>query len=201
MSFFTTVNSVHAIKEKSDVVFIYVTGIMPRKLDFRYLKSLNNGDEALFSAANREVKTKQFVVFAAMSVLALIFGHNNVLFGVPFFVIGLVYFTYKDDILPISYYLAAYQEYRKFAVKRSKEKRQEGVKISDITDSIRRVVLSPEFEVSLAGSGAAAAGFYGIYLGISTLNLVALIIGAVLVALGIVLVLSAATPFLSKLMK
>jgi hypothetical protein len=162
-------------------------------MQFSYLKSISASDEALFSFAGKEVKTKQILVFAAMAILALILIHRSVILAIPFFVLGIVYMNYSDDIMPLSSYLSLLQEYRKLTKKEEKKKKIEKEPATKLTIRI-------PIEVQLAGASilTLGAGFYGIYSSLSSLNLFGIVFGAVLIAIGIVVLLALVTPFLNK---
>ena len=160
-------------------------------MPFSYLQSINSQDEALFSGFGREIKTKQLVAFMGLVIIALILIHRSPVLAVPFVVMGLVYVNYSDDVMPISSYLAALQEFRKYS--KAKTKVQEVQRKREI-----KITVPTEVQVAGVGLVAVASGFYGIYSSIASLNLVGLVIGSVLVGIGIVVLLSVFAPFLNK---
>jgi len=168
-------------------------------MEFSYLKSISSSDEALFSSFGREVKTKQILTFAGLAILALILVHRNVLLAIPFFLLGLVYLNYNDDILPLTSYLSLLQEYRKLSKKEHKKtiKTTEGEEKRKLKISIHIPI-----EVQLAGVSVLTlgAGFYGMYTSLSTVNFFGIVFGAILIGIGIVILLALVTPFLNKVL-
>ena len=168
-------------------------------MEFRYLKSISSSDEALFSGFGREVKTKQILVFAGLAILALILIHRNVLFAIPFFLLGLVYMNYKDDVMPLSNYLALLQEYRKLS---KKQQKKTIVTTTGMEKHKLKISIQIPIEVQLAGVSilTLGAGFYGMYTSLSTINFFGIVFGAVLIGIGVVILLALVTPFLNKVL-
>jgi hypothetical protein len=168
-------------------------------MEFSYLKSISSSDETLFSGFGREVKTKQILTFAGLAILALVLVHRNVLFAIPFFLLGLVYLNYNDDILPLTSYLSLLQEYRKLSKKENKKtiKTTEGEEKRKLKISVHIPV-----EVQLAGVSVLTlgAGFYGMYTSLSTVNFFGIVFGAILIGIGVVILLALVTPFLNKVL-
>ena len=160
-------------------------------MQFSYLKSINASDEALFSFAGKEVKTKQILAFAALAIIALILIHRSVILAIPFFILGIIYMNYSDDIMPLSNYLSLLQEYRKL----TKKEQKKVVKKTNPKLSIHIPI-----EIQLAGSSilTLGAGFYGVYSSLNTLNVFGIVFGSVLIAIGIVILLALVSPFLNK---
>jgi len=167
-------------------------------MEFRCLKSISSSDEALFSGFGRELKTKQVLVFAGLAILALILIHRNVLFAIPFFLLGLVYLNYKDDVLPLSNYLALLQEYRKLSKKQQKKTINT---IEEIEKRKPKISIHIPIEVQLAGVSVLTlgVGFYGLYSSLNTINFFGIIFGAILIGIGIVILIALVTPFLNRL--
>jgi hypothetical protein len=168
-------------------------------MEFSYLKSISSSDEALFSGFGREVKTKQILVFAGLAILALVLVHRSVLLAIPFFLLGLVYLNYNDDILPLTSYLSLLQEYRKLSKKEHKKtiKTTEGEEKRKLKISIHIPI-----EVQLAGVSVLTlgAGFYGMYTSLSTVNFFGIVFGAILIGIGVVILIALVTPFLNKVL-
>ncbi|ACP55439.1 hypothetical protein [Saccharolobus islandicus] len=162
-------------------------------MPFSYLKSISASDEALFSFAGKEVKTKQILAFAALVILALILIHRSVILAIPFFVLGLVYMNYSDDIMTLSSYLSLLQEYRKLTKKEPKPKTIKAPK-PKIT------IPTTEVQLAIASVITLGSGFYGIYSSISSLNFVGMVFGSILIALGIIILLALISPFLNKVL-
>lgn len=160
-------------------------------MQFSYLKSISASDEALFSFAGKEVKTKQILVFAALVILALILIHRSVILAIPFFILGIIYMNYSDDIMPLSNYLSLLQEYRKLMKKEPKE-------VSRKTNPKPSIHIPIEIQLAGASILTLGAGFYGMYTSFNTLNIFGIVFGAVLTAIGIVILLALVTPFLNK---
>jgi|BEDMetMinimDraft_2_1075160.scaffolds.fasta_scaffold00272_9 hypothetical protein len=160
-------------------------------MSFSYLKSLSASDEALFSGVGREVKTKQILVFAALAIIALILIHRSVILAIPFFVLGIIYMNYSDDIMPLTSYLSLLQENRKL----TKKEQKMVVKKTKPDISIHIPI-----EIQLAGASilTLSTGFYGVYSSLNTLNVFGIVFGSVLIAIGIVILLALVTPFLNK---
>jgi hypothetical protein len=166
-------------------------------MEFSYLKSISSSDEALFSGFGREIKSKQILVFAGLAILALILVHRNILFAIPFFLLGLVYLNYSDDVLPLSSYLALLQEYQKL----SKNQQKKTIKsIEEVEKPKPKISIHIPIEVQLAGVSilTLGAGFYGLYISLSSINFFGIIFGAVLIGIGIVILLALVTPFLNR---
>ncbi|MEM0373882.1 MAG: hypothetical protein QXO96_04950 [Sulfolobales archaeon] len=168
---------------------------MPRKMQFSYLKSISSSDEALFSGLGKEIKTKQILVFAGLAIMALIVVHRSVILAIPFFLVGIVYLNYSDDIMPLSNYLTALQEYRKLKPKVQKQKAQRkkerSIRLSKIPTEVQLVMVSVISMVS---------GFYGIYQSIYSINVIGIVVGSILVGLGLVILLVIVSPFLNRIL-
>jgi hypothetical protein len=147
----------------------------------------------LFSSLGREIKTKQILTFAAMAVLALILVHRSVVLAIPFFLLGLIYLNYRDDVMPLTSYLLLLQQYRKLTKKEHK-------KIEKKSPSMKVAIHIP-IEVQLVGVSVVSmtSGFYVIYTSLSSLNLFGIVFGSILTAIGIVILLALLTPFLNKI--
>ncbi|BCU68616.1 hypothetical protein HS7_20530 [Sulfolobales archaeon HS-7] len=130
-----------------------------------------------------------------MAIIALIVVHRSVILAIPFFLAGIVYVNYSDDIMPLSNYLATLQEYRKLKqpkiqkqkVEREKER---NIKLPKIPTEVQLVMVSV---VSIA------SGFYGIYQSFS-INIIGIIVGSVLVGLGLVILLAIVSPLLNGIL-
>lgn len=173
-------------------------------MNFSYLKSINSMDEALFSGAGREIKTKQIITFAGLSILSLILVHKSIFLALPFFLLGLVYLNYHDDVLPLSSYLSVLQQYRKLKKKQTVQKKQTRLNVrSSHLKFSRSIIKLPSIptEIQLLATGVVTilAGVYGIDNSVFNEDFAGLIVGAVLTALGLVILLSVISPFLNKL--
>jgi hypothetical protein len=128
-----------------------------------------------------------------MAILALILIHRSVILAIPFFILGIVYMNYSDDIMPLSNYLSLLQEYRKL----TKKEQKKVVKKTKPNISIHIPI-----EIQLAGVSilTLGTGFYGIYSSLSSLNIFGIVFGAVLIGIGIVVLLALITPFLNKVL-
>lgn len=176
-------------------------------MNFSYLKSISSSDEALFSSLGKEVKTKQIMVFAGSMILSLIMIHRSPILAVPFFLLGLVYLNYSDDIIPLTSYLSVYQQYRKLKKGQNQiiQKEQLGqkkqidvkAKLPQLKTKLPRI--PTEIQLLVTGVITVSAGVYGIYSSVFNEDFAGLITGAVLTALGIVILLSIISPFLNKI--
>ena len=162
-------------------------------MQFSYLKSISSSDEALFSFAGKEVKTKQILAFAALAILALILIHKSVILAIPFFILGIVYMNYSDDIMPLSSYLSLLQEYRKLMKKEQK-------KVVKKTKHELSIQIPMEVQLAVMSVITIGSGIYGTYQSLYSVNVVGLVFGPVLIAIGIVILLALLTPFLNKVL-
>jgi hypothetical protein len=160
-------------------------------MQFSYLKSISASDEALFSFAGKEVKTKQILVFAALAILALILIHRSVILAIPFFILGIIYMNYSDDIMPLSNYLSLLQEYRKLTKKEPK-------KVSRKTNPKPSIHIPTEVQLAITSIVMISSGIYGTYQSLYNVNVIGLVFGPVLIAIGLVILLALASPFLNK---
>lgn len=165
-------------------------------------------DEALFSGIGREVKTKQITTFAGLTIISLMLIHRSIILALPFFLLGLVYLNYSDDILPISSYLSVLQQYRKLQQKQKEkvkqteqlgQKNQLKLNIRYPISTVKLPHIPTEIQLTLTSIITIISGIYGIYQSVFSENFAGLIIGAVLVALGLVIMLAVISPFLNKL--
>jgi hypothetical protein len=163
-------------------------------MQFSYLKSINASDEALFSFAGKEVKTKQILAFAALAIIALILIHRSVILAIPFFILGIVYMNYSDDIMPLSNYLSLLQEYRKLTKKEPKTKKVPGK--SAPKPSIH---IPTEVQLAIVSVITISSGIYGTYQSLYNVNVIGLVFGPVLIAIGLVILLALISPFLNKI--
>jgi hypothetical protein len=163
-------------------------------MQFSYLKSINASDEALFSFAGKEVKTKQILAFAALAIIALILIHRSVILAIPFFILGIVYMNYSDDIMPLSNYLSLLQEYRKLTKKEPKTK-----KVSRKSTPKPSIHIPTEVQLAIVSVITISSGIYGTYQSLYNVNVVGLVFGPVLIAIGLVILLALISPFLNKI--
>jgi hypothetical protein len=163
-------------------------------MPFSYLKSVSTGDEALFSFAGKEVKTKQIMTFAALAILALILIHRSVVLAVPLFLLGIVYMNYSDDIMPLSSYVSLFQEYRKLTKKEPKKV------IRKTPKPELSINIPTEIQLAIMSIITISSGIYGTYQSLYTVNIVGIVFGPVLIAIGIVILLALVTPFLNKVL-
>jgi hypothetical protein len=107
--------------------------------------------------------------------------------------------NYRDDVLPLSSYLALLQEYRKL----SKKQQKKTIKtMEEVGKQKRKISIHIPIEVQLAGTSilTLGVGFYGLYTSVSTINFFGIVFGAILIAIGIVILIALVTPFLNKLL-
>jgi len=166
-------------------------------MQFSYLKSISASDEALFSFAGKEIKTKQIMVFAALAILSLVLVHRSVVIAIPFFLLGIVYMNYSDDIMPLQSYLSLLQEYRKLTKKEPKVRQTKIAK-----KSIPKMSINIPTEVQLAVMSVItiSSGIYGTYQSLYTVNVIGIVFGPVLIAIGIIILLALVAPFLNKIL-
>jgi hypothetical protein len=107
--------------------------------------------------------------------------------------------NYKDDVMPLSNYLALLQEYRKL----SKKQQKKTIKtVEEVENQKPKISIHIPIEVQLAGVSVLTlgAGFYGLYTSLSVVNFFGIVFGAILIAIGVVILIALVTPFLNKVL-